>query len=372
MHRLTLSYRWQHDAGEQPKQAELRNPLMDLLQAVHDHGSISGAAKGMGLSYRHVWGELKRWEAELAQDLVLWEKGQAARLSPFASKLLWAERQAQARLGPQIESLHSELQRSFAAAFDPQAELLSLYASHDEGLSRLRQFTAAHHNLHLDIQFVGSVDAIAALQQGRTALAGFHLVLPHTSESDLKNASLSARTFSNLLSPARHSLIGFATRRQGLMVARGNPMALAGLQDALRSEVRFALRGPGTGTYLLLQEMLEQQGLAQPAHWDAAQTQPSHTAVAQAIVGGFADAGIGIEAAARAKGLDFIPLATEHYLLACDKQWLHSKPVKSLCAALQSAAWQSEIDQLPGYFPFKSGHFIPMASTLHGQSASQA
>lgn len=366
MHRLTLSYRWQQHAGEQPNLAELRNPLMDLLQALHDHGSISGAAKGMGLSYRHVWGELKRWETELAQDLVLWEKGQAARLSPFASKLLWAERQAQARLGPQIESLHSELQRSFSAAFDPQAELLSLYASHDEGLSRLRQFIAARHKLHLDIQFMGSVDAIHALAEGRTALAGFHGVFPLASLQPAKIESLSEKTFVALLNPARHALIGFATRCQGLMLAPGNPRGIGCLQEALHPSVRFALRGPGTGTYLLLRQLLEQQQLQSPAHWLGAQTQTSHTAVAQAIVGGFADTGMGIEAAARAKGLDFVPLATEHYLLACDKRILHSTAVQSLCAALQSAPWQSEVARLPGYSPFESGQLLTVSDVFDG------
>lgn len=367
MHRLTLSYRWQKDTGHAdhtPANHGLRNPLMDLLQAVHDHGSISGAARGMGLSYRHVWGELKRWEAELAEDLVLWEKGQSARLSPFASKLLWAERQAQARLGPQIEALQSELQRSFAAAFDPQAQLLSLHASHDEGLSRLRQFTAAYHNLHLDIQFMGSVDAVTALQQGRTTMAGFHLVLPEKHPTNVALRSLGERTFGALLNPARHALIGFATRRQGLMVAPGNPLSINCLQDVVKASVRFALRGPGTGTYLLLKELMDQNALPVPAHWNDTTTETSHTAVAQAIVGGYADAGLGIEAAARAKGLDFVPLATEHYFLACDLKVADSPPVLALRTALQSAQWQTEVSGLPGYAACKSGQLLTFGSIL--------
>ncbi len=66
--------------------APLRNPLMDLLQAVRHAGSIAGAAKSLGLSYRHVWGELKRWEQALGQALIVWEKGQPARLTGFATR----------------------------------------------------------------------------------------------------------------------------------------------------------------------------------------------------------------------------------------------------------------------------------------------
>ena len=144
---MQLSYSF----GAAKAAGPIGNPLMDLLAAVREHGSISAAAKGLGLSYRHVWGELKRWEAELAQPLVVWEKGQRARLTEFGEKLLWAERQAQARLAPQIEALHADLERAFAVAFDAGAHVLTLFASHDEALAALRDH-AAQLRLHLDAE----------------------------------------------------------------------------------------------------------------------------------------------------------------------------------------------------------------------------
>ena len=159
MPKIELSYNWgpetspplPTDVLKQRPQALLRNPLMDLLQAVREHGSIAAAARSLGLSYRHVWGELKKWEQRLNQHLIVWEKGMPAELSEFASKLLWAERQAQARLAAPIESLMAEIERTFAVAFDPQAHLLTIYASHDDALVRLRE-SAAHHALHLDMR----------------------------------------------------------------------------------------------------------------------------------------------------------------------------------------------------------------------------
>ena len=106
MHKVELSYVL--TSGRAPE-ALIRNPLMDLLAAVRAQGSISAAARAMGHSYRHVWGELKRWEKELGHCLIVWERGQPARLTEFADKLLWAERQAQARLAPQIAALHFDL-----------------------------------------------------------------------------------------------------------------------------------------------------------------------------------------------------------------------------------------------------------------------
>jgi len=87
--KIELSYSWgpepsspsTPDVLKQRPQALLRNPLMDLLQAVREKGSIAAAAKSLGLSYRHVWGELKKWEQRLNQNLIVWEKGMPAELS---------------------------------------------------------------------------------------------------------------------------------------------------------------------------------------------------------------------------------------------------------------------------------------------------
>ena len=100
--------------------------------------SISAAARQLDLSYRHVWGQLKEWEAKVGHELLVWDRGQAARLSPLGDKLLWAERMAQARLAPQIEALRAELERALATVFDDQAQVLSLHASHDDALARLQ------------------------------------------------------------------------------------------------------------------------------------------------------------------------------------------------------------------------------------------
>ena len=354
MHRLQFHYELSATNGQAPaRNAVVRNPLIDLLRAVDQAGSISAAARQLGLSYRHVWGELKRWQEVLGHDLIVWEKGQAARLTEFASKLLWAEAQAQARLAPQIEALRAELERTFAVAFDDSAHVLTLYASHDDALGALREH-ALHlpaGPLHLDIRFTGSVDAIRALNEGRCVMAGFHTLM------QAPIGSLAARTYQPLLRPGRHKIIGFATRMQGLMVAPGNPLGIAGLADLTRTNAhkpmqgkpRFANRALGTGTRLLLEELLAHAGLL-PAQIDGyAHTEPSHAAVAQSIAGGIADVGLGIEVAARAKGLDFVPLVQEAYHLVCLKEALNLPPVAGLRQLLATPEWQDSLNGMPGY-----------------------
>ena len=341
MHKLELHYRFGPEAPAQP--GLVRNPMLDLLHAVQDSGSISGAARQLGLSYRHVWGELKRWETELGHALIVWEKGQAARLSKLGRKLLWAERQAQARLAPQIEALRADLERVYAMAFDEGTHALTLYASHDDALSALREHAAAHHQLHLDIRFVGSVDAIRALNEGRCVLAGFH-----TTRAPAKG-SLAERSYKPLLKPGLHKIIGFASRTQGLMVAPGNPLGLQCLADLARPGMRFVNRALGTGTRVLLEELLAGAGLTPDQIRGYDRVEPSHAAIAQAIASGQADTGLGIEAAARARGLDFIRLVEEDYHLACLRSALEEPAVKILRALLMSPHWQQTLLGLPGY-----------------------
>ncbi|WP_249931318.1 substrate-binding domain-containing protein [Ramlibacter sp. 2FC] len=335
----------------------IRNPLMDLLQAVHASGSISGAAKALDLSYRHVWGELKRWEQTLERPLVVWDKGQPARLSEFGSKLLWAERQAQARLAPQIEALRADLERAFAVAFDDRAHVLTLYASHDEALVALRE-QAAGAGLHLDIRFCGSVDAIQALNQGRCILAGFH------TPPQPQPGSLAERSYKPLLQPGRHKIIGFARRTQGLIVARGNPLGLASLADLARRGARFVNRPLGTGTRLLLDELLAQAGLSPDKLRGYAHCEPSHAAVAQAVAAGQADAGLGIETAARSRGLDFVPLLQEDYHLVCLRSALDQPPVAALRRLLAGTDWQRQLAALPGYAPARCGEVLSLSRLL--------
>ena len=353
MRRIRLNYVLGAGTGSAP----LHNPLLDLLQAVREQGSISAAARVLELSYRHVWGELKRWELELGQPLILWEKGQAARLSEFGTKLLLAERQVQARLLPQIEALRADLERAFAIAFDDSVHVLSFHASHDEALAALGE-EARTCGLHLDIRFTGSVDAIRALNEGRCTMAGFHVRLPATP------ASLSQRTYKPLLRPGLHKLIGFARRSQGLIVARGNPRGLHGLADLARPGVRFVNRARGTGTRVLFDELLGELGIAPAAIAGYATDEPSHAAVAQAVASGQADAGFGIEASARSRGLDFVPLVEEAYFLACLKSTLEHDATRALLALLRTAAWQERLAALPGYAPMQSGEVLSMSRVL--------
>ncbi len=355
MHNIQLHYTLQ-PAGLTPN-ALVSHPLIGLLQAVAAEGSISAAARRLGVSYRHAWGELKRWEQELGEDLIVWGKGQSARLTEFATKLMWAERQTQARLAPQISALQADLQRAFAMAFDPDAHVLTLYASHDDALLRLQDM-ATEQRLHLDIRFCGSVDAIRALNEGRCTLAGFHA--RHRPARD----SQSALQYRPLLKPGQHKLVGFAQRLQGLMEAPGNPLGLNDWNQIVQRQARYAQRQLGTGTRVLEAELLQEAGWNERDLNALGQVEPSHAACAARVASGEADVALGIASAAQAHGLDFVPLVSEAYHLVCLKSELDAAPMLALRELLRSSPWQQTLSGIHGYGPNHCGEVQALNQTL--------
>jgi len=353
MHKVQLAYTL---ASERATSRPLHHPLIAMLAAVHATGSISGAARKLEFSYRHVWGELKRWEAELGQPLVSWVKGQPAVLAPFGEKLLWSERRALARLAPQIEALRSELERAFALAFDDSAGVVTLFASFDEALPRLRDRVGPQ--LHLDIEFTGSVDALAALNDGRCLLAGFHALTAS------KLRSPTADTYRSMLKPGRHKLIGFARRAQGLIVAADNPLRIDSVHDLSRPGLRFANGPRGSGTRIVLEELLGAARVASAGIDGFESGERSHQAAAEAVASGRADAAFGTLPAAQARGLHFVPLAQEQYFFVTLAPHLKHPHVLSLLAALQSEGWRAELGAIPGHAAERCGDVLALSQVL--------
>lgn len=378
MRHVELTYTLRPDAAVPAPAAPMRNPMMDVLHAVHERGSISAAARALDLSYRHVWGLLRQWESELGHELLVWERGQAAVLSPVGQRLLMAERLAQARLGPQLASLKADLERVFSQVLDSEGAAtgheLVMYASHDHALTALQDFAAGlgqperprASRLHLDLRFCGSVDAIRALNEGRCTVAGFH------TQPFADARSHSARVYRPLLRLGTHKIIGFARRTQGLIVASGNPLRLHGLDDVARLQARYVNRARGTGTRLLIDELLALQGLDPIDINGYEHIEASHAAVAQAVAAGAADAGLGTAHAAQQLGLDFIPLTDERYLIVCLKSALTTPAVQALVRTLKHPTWQATLNAMPGYAADHCGDVAAMKRLLPWWSGSRA
>lgn len=350
---VQLQYRY---VADPQTGSQMDNPLFDLLSAVATQGSIQGAAKTLDLSYRHLWGSLKQWEETVGQALVVWQRGQPARLTPFAERLLWAERQARERMVPHIEALRRELQRVMEEALDGSRQVLRIDASHDLMLPVLQGLANAR-GLHIELRFAGSLDALRSLAEGRCVVAGFHA--PPLSRSEHY-----ARALKALLKPGRHKLISAMRRTQGLMVAPGNPWSVHSLAGVAQRGLRFVAREPGSGTGLLAEHLAALDEFALAALNTVSQ-ETSHLACAAAVASGSADAALGIEAAAAQYGLGFVPLVEEDYHLVCLADALEQPAVRLLREMLRSPVWRQKVEDREGYAcPPGAGEVLSLTRAL--------
>lgn len=187
----------------------------------------------------------------------------------------------------------------------------------------------------------GSRDALAALDRGEAHVAGCHLLDEETGEYNLP--------WVKRLVSKPYTVVRFATWRQGIIVAAANPKGVRSVEDLARREVRIVNRQPGSGSRVLLDRLLERGGVPSTQVRGYGQIVRGHLAVAEVVAAGFADAGLGVEAAARALGLGFVPLEEERYDLVVLSEFLETKPVRSLMDTLKRATVRRQIEALGGY-----------------------
>ncbi|GLY38045.1 molybdopterin biosynthesis protein [Amycolatopsis sp. NBRC 101858] len=199
---------------------------------------------------------------------------------------------------------------------------------------------------------VGSLGGLVALRDGLCHIAGSHLLDPATGEYTLSYVD-------KLFGPdADVAVIRLVHRDQGLLVAAGNPLGLSGIGDLTRPGLRYVNRQRGAGTRVLLDHELTRRGIDPAEVPGYAREEHTHLAVAAAIAAGRADTGLGILAAARAFGLDFVPVAQEPYdlvLRTCD---LDSAQLRPLWTLLENADFLTEVEKLGGYSCAETGRRV--------------
>jgi molybdate transport repressor ModE-like protein len=354
MYKVTISPQWEISSGaETPLDT---GALLRLLRAIDETGSIAEATRSVGLSYRYAWGLLRDAERIFGHGLMQSGRGRGTRLTPLAEKLIWADRRIAARLSPTLESLASELEAELARLVGAGTQAIRLDASHGFAVAAfLNHINAA--GLPIELRYRNSSDAVAALARRECDLAGFHVPLGEHEQQ-------AAGRYRQWLSPRSHCLVHLATRTQGLIVAAGNPLGIAGLADLARSGVRFVNRQAGSGTRMLLELMLASAGLKPDAINGYENAEFTHSAVAAYIASGMADVGFGVQTAAQRFGLGFVPLLAERYFLAARSASLEEPLMKQALDILRSAPFKAAVDALAGYEASDSGTILSLGEAF--------
>ncbi|MPY98086.1 MAG: molybdopterin biosynthesis protein [Actinophytocola sp.] len=198
---------------------------------------------------------------------------------------------------------------------------------------------------------VGSLGGLVALRDGLCHLAGSHLLHPPTGEYTLP--------YLDEMMPDRElAVVRLVHRDQGLILPAGNPRGVRGLADLAGGELSYVNRQRGAGTRILLDQELHRLGIDSADVHGYAREEPTHLAVAAAVAAGRADCGMGILAAARAFGLDFVPIAQEPYDLVVDAASLDDPLLEPLWELLAAADFHASVRELGGYGTEETGRRI--------------
>jgi len=200
---------------------------------------------------------------------------------------------------------------------------------------------------------VGSLGGLVALRDGLCHIAGSHLLDPATGEYTVPYVD---KVFAGAAPEV--GIVRLVHREQGLLVARGNPLGIGGIQDLTMPGLRYVNRQRGAGTRVLLDHELGKLGIDPRAIDGYAREEPTHLAAAAAIAAGRADAGLGIMAAAKAFGLGFVPVTSEPYDLVIAPRAMDSPQLAPLWSLLRSDRFQLAVTGLGGYSTREMGRRI--------------
>ncbi|MBB3232587.1 helix-turn-helix transcriptional regulator [Halomonas stenophila] len=188
----------------------------------------------------------------------------------------------------------------------------------------------------------GSGDGVRRLLAGEAMVAGLHLVDEASGRYNRPEA-LGLSGLRDLV------MVRWATRRQGLLLAPDNPQGIHRLADLARPGVRLAHRQAGAGAQRLLGWLLRRAGMAAERLAFTAHPSLSEDDLALAIRQGEADAGLGVEAAARRQGLAFVALHDEAFDLALRRRSYFEPPLQRLLAFARESRFRERAEALGGY-----------------------
>jgi putative molybdopterin biosynthesis protein len=205
-----------------------------------------------------------------------------------------------------------------------------------------REVGPGEPKIHLSSAHVGSMGGILALSRGEAHIAPIHLLDEETGEY---NTSYIKKYLGN----RKIALVKGVKRQQGFIVAKGNPKNIRTIEDLARKEVTFVNRQKGSGTRILTDYLLKKNSIDSSLIKGYDRDMTTHMAVAAAVSAGTADVGVGVFSAAKAMGLDFIPIGYEEYDFAVPEQFMETEMIRAFLEVLRSEDFKKILEELGGY-----------------------
>lgn len=213
--------------------------------------------------------------------------------------------------------------------------------SHDVLMDIVADIMANTYNdVTLSSTHVGSMGGLLALKRGETVIAPTHLLDENSGEYNIN-------IIKEIFGEGKVSLIKGFDRIQGIMVKKGNPLGIKGIEDL--PKYKFVNRQRGAGTRVLLDYKLKILGI-DPKTIDGYDKEvATHMAVAASVASPYIDCGLGVKSAADSMGLDFIEVGIEEYDFAILTKNLNDEKVKKFLEVIKTKKLHDKLNKLGGY-----------------------
>jgi molybdate-binding protein/DNA-binding XRE family transcriptional regulator len=187
-----------------------------------------------------------------------------------------------------------------------------------------------------------SSQSLDLLKRSMVHVAGSHLRDDATGESNLP-------VIRKQFPKGSVAVVSYAFWEEGIVIARGNPKGIKGIEDLARKDVTIVNREQGSGIRMMLDSHLRKHGISERNVNGYETVAPGHLPAAWQVKIGAVDCCLATKTAACVFGLDFITLERERYDLVIRKQNLDHPGVQILLDILGRAAFRRELEGLGGY-----------------------
>ncbi len=191
----------------------------------------------------------------------------------------------------------------------------------------------------------GSLDGLKRLAAGEAVMCGLHVFDAGEGDGGAYNVAVVRESCSGL----GMVLIEWAWRQQGLVLAPGNPLGIASLQDLRDKKARVVARQHEAGSQLLFVHLLSEAGIKLGDLTILEHRALSETDLGLAVLEGKADAGPAVAAVAHQLRLDFVALHRERYDLLLRRRDYFEEPAQRLFQFVRTPAFQTRAAEMGGY-----------------------
>lgn len=187
--------------------------------------------------------------------------------------------------------------------------------------------------------YIGSLDGLIAMYQGKADIVSTHLFDGDTSTYNIPYVR-------KVLVSKSFLIIHLLKRKAGFFVAKGNPKNITAWKNLKEPSLQFINREAGAGARILLDEQLRLNHLDRSKINGYYNELTSHMDVVSAIASGKADVGIGTSHAAKMANIDFIPMVEESYDLVILKTEENKTLIQTVLQVTQNNDFKKALHSL--------------------------